>query len=108
MCVVTYPHAHDAEFPEEPPYRNTELAYLKYVGPGEPFTIEDFNLRLERTDETWEEMNKRNERLLFIGHVVYLDLFTEQEHETRFCYFLSPNPGVGLVMTGPRHYNRHT
>ena len=36
------------------------------------------------------------------------DLITREEHETRFCYFLSPNPGVGLVMTGPRNYNQHT
>jgi len=70
MCVVSYPQTPDAEFPEEPPYHETELAYPKYVAPGEPFHIEDFNLRLERTDAMWEEISKRRERLLFIGHVV--------------------------------------
>jgi hypothetical protein len=108
MCVVSYPLTPDAEFPEEPTYHETELAYPKYIAPGDTFPIEDFDLRVERTDTMWEEMNKRRERLLFIGHVVYFDLFTEKEHVSRFCYFLSPNPGVGLIMTGPRHYNQHT
>jgi len=59
-------------------------------------------------DEMWEAMNKKNQRLTFLGHVVYKDLITRADHETRFCFFLSPNPGVGLIITGPRHYNRHT
>jgi hypothetical protein len=108
MCVVSYPHIRDADFPEEPPYHQTELAYPKYVIPGESFPIENFNLSMEWTDAMWEEMSKKKQRLLFVGHVVYFDLFTDKEHTTRFCYFLSPNPGVGLVMTGPRHYNAHT
>jgi len=98
----------DEAFPPDPQYQQTELTYTKYVIPKESFRVEDYSLGFEMTDDMWETMNKRNQRLTFIGHVVYLDLISRNEHETRFCYFLSPQPGIGLVMTGPRNYNQHT
>jgi hypothetical protein len=106
--VNSYTQSRDAEFYDEPPYHKTELKYPRYVPPDGTFEIDDFDLRVERNDSMWEDMNKKNERVMFTGHVVYFDLITGEEHESRFCYFLSPNPYVGLIMTGPRTYNKHT
>jgi hypothetical protein len=110
-CSVTYlPYANESELPEEAPYHKTELKYPKHVAPSESFPIGDGPslLDMEFTDELWEDMNKKDQRLFFIGHVVYKDLISRADHETRFCFFLSRQPGVGLIMTGPRHYNQHT
>lgn len=101
----------EKDMPPEPKYPNVELMYRKYVPPEKSFPVIDggaFDCSTSVPAEAWEEMNVQRQRLHFIGHVVYRDLITHEEHETRFCYFLSPNPWVGLVMTGPRNYNQHT
>jgi hypothetical protein len=110
-CSVMYlPYSDEKDLPEEPPYQQTELKYPKHVAPNEAFAISDspFFLGMELTDELWDDFNKKGQRLFFIGHVVYKDLISRGDHETRFCFLLSRTPGIGLIMTGPRHYNRHT
>jgi|SRR5277367_3529677 len=98
-----YPY--DWQYPDEPTYAAEELKYKNYPAPGdEPFEAYEFDCSQILTDADW----KGTKRLTFTGHIVYRDLITKEEHETRFCYFLSPVPMVGLVRTGPRNYNQHT
>jgi hypothetical protein len=98
--------AYNWEFPSEPEYPKVELLYRNYVAPGEPFDVYDFNCATVLTDELWESY--KGQRLTITGHVVYRDVFTDVEHETRFCYFLSPVPMVGLLRCGPRNYSEQT
>jgi hypothetical protein len=99
--------AYDWAFPDEPTYPKEELLYRNYVAPAEePFEVYDFDCLQILDDGGWKELGTK--RLTFTGHIVYRDLITKEEHETRFCYFLSPVPMVGLVRTGPRSYNQHT
>jgi len=100
----------DFRYPDEPTYPNEELKYRKYVtSDDEPFTVYEFDCSEVIFDERiWEEKRASHERLTFTGRVVYRDLITHKEHETRFCYLLSGFAGVRLVMTGPRTYNQHT
>jgi hypothetical protein len=93
-------------YPDEPVYPQTELTYKNYVAAGKTFDVYSFDCSSCVTDETWQEM--KGQRLTFTGHVVYQDLITGDKHETRFCYFLSPVPMVGLIQCGPRNYNQHT
>jgi hypothetical protein len=68
-CSVTYlPYANEKELPEAPPYQQTELKYPKHVAPGERFPIGDPSmLDMEFTDELWEDMNKKHQRLFLSG-----------------------------------------
>jgi hypothetical protein len=85
-----------------------ELKYRRYIAPDATFEIYDFNCSTAVLDEMWTDFGSRRERLTFIGRVIYRDVVKGEEHETRFCYFLSPYGGVGLIMDGPRSYNQHT
>ncbi len=98
--------AYGTALPEEPEYHQTELLYANYLVPNDGIAIFDYDCASVMTDEFWDDMNKKNQRLLFTGHVVYVDLATDEEHETRFCYSYTPH-GT-LIMQGPRAYNRHT
>ncbi len=98
--------SYDKDFPDEPWYPQVELKYKKYVAPEETFDVYDYDCALVLTEEMWESV--KGQRLTFTGRVVYRDLITREEHETRFCYFLSPVATVGLIMCGPRNYNQHT
>jgi hypothetical protein len=95
-------------YPDEPYYPELELKYRTFVAPDETFDVYDFNCLTAMTDELWEDANRKREHLELTGHVIYRDLITGKEHETRFCYFLSSIPMVGLVRTAPRNYNQHT
>jgi hypothetical protein len=103
-CDFTF-RPRDKKFPDEPWYPHVEETYRRYVASGETFEVYDLDCS-GVTDEVWEDSKGR--RLTFTGHVVYRDVITGGEHETRFCYLLSPNPFVGLIQCGPRNYNQHT
>lgn len=104
-CDFSY-WVYGTELPDEPEYHQTELMYPKYLVPGAETLIDDFDCDTIMTPDFWDAMNQQNQRLLFIGHVVYFDLSTGDERETRFCYSYTPH-GT-LIMQGPRSYNQHT
>jgi hypothetical protein len=94
----------------DPVYPKVELMYKKYVAPDQSFPLLEpsYDCSTALTDSMWDQMNSRRQRLYFVGHVVYRDLITHKEHETRFCYWLSSADWVGFIMSGPRTYNQHT
>jgi hypothetical protein len=95
------------EVPDEPEYHQTELKYPQYLVRGaDPIDIYDFDCDSAMTTDIWDDVGRRKQRLVFIGHVVYVDLATGEEHETRFCYAYTPY-GT-LILIGPRSYNQNT
>ena len=105
-CCEPYFWPYGKELPAEPEYHPTELKYPQYLVPGELIDVYDYDCWSVMTDEFWDEMNKENQRLLFVGHVVYVDVITGEEHETRFCH--SYTPYGTLILQGPRSYNKCT
>jgi hypothetical protein len=97
--------------PETPKYKLTgmELSHKRYLAPGDPpFQVYDFDCGAIMSDTQWKKLREEMKRLVFFGRVVYRDLIKREDHETRFCYFLSPVEWVGLIMCGPPEWNRHT
>lgn len=88
--------------------QGSEFVYKKYLAKGDAFEVFEFNCRDIFNDDSWQEHLKTRRRLTFYGHVVYRDLITRDEHETRFCYWLSPAEWVGLIAGGPSEYHKHT
>jgi hypothetical protein len=96
----------------EYPLAGYELSHKLYLAPEDTFSLDSLNSR-DFSDDAWKEASIPNaggryKWLVFQGHVVYRDLITREQHETRFCYFLSPNAWVGLIPCGPPGYNQHT
>ncbi len=95
------------------PLAGHELAHKKYLPQGDSFEVYEFDCRTVMESQQWSNLNQPNQqgevkRFVFIGHVLYRDLITREEHETRFCYWLSPAPWIGLIVGGPPEYNKHT
>ncbi len=87
-----------------------ELAHKQYLTTDGHMAISDIN-GFDCSifgNERWDEVNAEGKRLVFYGHIVYRDLITREEHETRYCYWLSPLQGVGLIVGGPPEWNKHT
>jgi hypothetical protein len=101
-------HGIDEDFAPEPEYKPWERLYREYISPGNSVLIYDFDLSSSLPADHWEWMQKERMRLYFKGHIVYRDMITHEEHESRFCYWVSPAPGVGLIMGGDRNWNKYT
>lgn len=101
-------HGNDEEFPAEPTFRPWERLYREYISPGNSVFVYGFDLGGSMPPDQWQWMEKEKKRLYFKGRIVYRDLITYEEHETRFCYWLSPADGVGLIMGGDRNWNKYT
>lgn len=101
-------HAVDEEFPAEPTYKPWERLYREYISPGNSVSIYGFDLSGSLPPDQWQWMGKEKKRLYFKGRILYRDLITYEEHESRFCYWLSPAEGVGLIMGGERNWNKYT
>jgi hypothetical protein len=106
-------HGRNEPFDDEPEFRPLEGLH-EYVSPGNSVLVYGFGTELlemqaaENTSTTWEWMEKKHKYLYFFGHIVYRDLMTYEKHESRFCYWLSPLPGVGLIIGGNRNWNQYT
>jgi hypothetical protein len=87
-----------------------QFSHTKYLAPDDPLEIYSFNCESVMQEEDWKRITNEREYLVFFGHVVYRDLITREEHETRYCYWLSPAPWVGLIIGGHPggEWNKHT
>jgi hypothetical protein len=98
-----------ASLPIEPSYRKLPNTYSGHVRPGGDFGIFKTLLASEMTDEMWEEMDRKNQRLTYRGRVIYKDVMSGERHESRFYYYFSPQPGGGMIdRSAPPEYYRHT
>jgi hypothetical protein len=94
------------------PLAGYELSHKRYLAPRDRFILDSFD-GCDYSIKDWEQANTmdaegRMKLLVFQGHVVYRDLITREQHETRFCYFLSRKAWGGLLLGGPSGYNDHT
>ena len=90
------------------PMEDSEFVHKKYLATGHSFEVFEFNCHDIFNEQSWQEHVKKRRRLIFYGHVVYRDLITREQHESRFCYWLSPAEWVGLIIGGPSEYHKHT
>ena len=92
------------------PAAGREFSHKKYLATDDTLGIYDFPCRtiLQNGEDEWRLNNQQGKRLVFFGHVLYRDLITREEHETRYCYWLSPADWVGLIIGGPPGWNEHT
>jgi hypothetical protein len=106
-------HGRNEPFNDEPEFQPFEGLH-EYVSPGKSVLVYSFGTELlehpaaENCRTSWEWMEKEQKYLYFFGHIVYRDLMTYESHESRFCYWLSPAPGVGLIIGGNRDWNKYT
>jgi hypothetical protein len=101
-------HGIDEDFAPEPTFRPLERLYREYISPGNSLSIYGFDLNGSMPPDQWQWMTKEKKRLYFKGRILYRDMITHEEHESRFCYWLSPAEGVGLLMGGERDWNKYT
>ncbi len=101
-------HGIDEDFPAEPKFKPWERLYREYISPGNSIFIYGFDLSGSMPPDQWQWMQKEKKYLYCKGRIVYRDLITYEEHESRFCYWLSPADGVGLIMGGDRNWNKYT
>lgn len=101
-------HGIDEEFPAEPTFKPFEMIYRQYVSPGNSIFIYGFDLGSSLPPDQWEWMAKERKYLYFKGRIIYRDMITYEQHESRFCYWVSPALGVGLIMGGDRDWNKYT
>lgn len=89
-----------------------QFSHTKYLVPGDSFEVYSFDCGILIEEEHWAQMNRKQppEYIVFFGHVVYRDLMTREQHETRYCYWLSPHPSIGLIKGGHPggEWNKHT
>lgn len=98
--------------PKDFPYRDAELPEARlvhtiWVAPGKNCDLDCYNVHSMASGAaaSWQQI-KSGERLLIItGFVRYRDTFSNQVHESRYCYQVSSQSGSRLVMTGPPGYN---
>jgi hypothetical protein len=86
---------------DTPTYRlaGHEFAHKKYLSPVDPpLEVYDFDCQMIIDDEQWRINTRDRKRLIIFGHVLYRDLITRDDHETRFCYLMSPVEGIGLSL----------
>jgi hypothetical protein len=98
----------DEDFAIDPSFKNIEFFHRQYVAPTKHVTIYWFDIQASITEATWAWMEKEGKYLYLFGRVLYRDAIVGDEHESRFCYWLSPSPGIGLIMGGGRNWNKHT
>jgi hypothetical protein len=101
-------HGYSEEFASEPIFKPLETRYRVCISPGNSIEIYGFSLTGSLPPDHWEWMQKERKYLYFYGNIVYRDLIAYSEHESRFCYWLSPVDGVGLIMGGERNWNKYT
>jgi hypothetical protein len=101
-------HGHDEQFKPDPTFKPLETRYRVCISPGNSIEIYGFSLTGSLPPDHWEWMQKERKYMYFYGNIVYRDLISNEEHESRFCYWLSPAPGVGLIMGGDRNWNKYT
>jgi hypothetical protein len=101
-------HGFEEEFGLEPTFAPLERLYRQYISPGNRVSVYGFDIGASLPQDQWQWMHKERKRLYFKGRIVYRDLITREEHESRFCYWLSPAEGVGLIMGGDRNWNKYT
>lgn len=93
---------------EEPVYRPIEDYHKTIISPGNFVHVYGFSLDSSLPHDNLEWMERNNKYLYFRGRIVYEDLITYERHESRFCYWLSPAPGIGLIMGGGSGWNKYT
>jgi hypothetical protein len=107
-----FTYSHPDSLKPSPTYalEGNEFAHKKYLVPDDPpLEVYDFACgAILQDDDRWKTMRRDGVRLFFFGHVLYRDLITREEHETRYCYWLSPAEWVGLIIGGPPEWNKHT
>jgi hypothetical protein len=101
-------HGIDEGFDLEPTFAPLERLYREYISPGNKVSVYTFSIDGVLASDQWQWMHQEQKRLYFKGRIVYRDLITHEEHESRFCYWLSPAEGVGLIMGGDRNWNKYT
>jgi hypothetical protein len=100
----------DETLPEWPIYERPErpiLVHREWVPPGgnAPFEYYDAMEVARMVPGLQSELLSGKKKLWLYGVVRYRDKVSSEEHETRFCYWKSPAPGVNLLMGGPSGYN---
>jgi hypothetical protein len=101
-------HGYDEDFKPDPTFKPLETRYRICISPGNSIELYGFSLTGSLPPDQWEWMEKERKYLYFYGNIVYKSLISYEEHESRFCYWLSPVPGVGLIMGGDRNWNKYT
>jgi hypothetical protein len=100
----------------EPPYPTSILAYHKLLLPmsdlsDHPDFINLYTMDmapyLNVNDRISQQIADTTLRLFVVGRVVYKDVLTRSEHETRFCYWYNP-AGGGMLLGGPTDWNKYT
>lgn len=104
------PLGRDDTLPEWPPYVGMEdrrLVHREWVPPGGTGPLEHYDaMEVARmVPGLQSELLTGKKKLWIYGVIRYRDKVSSEEHETRFCYWKSPAPGVNLLMGGPSGYN---
>ena len=95
------------DFPSYP-LSNLEWTHKKYLATNDTAEVFNFDCGAIISDEQWKKMLKEKKVVIFYGQIVYRNLITRAEHETRFCYWLTMSMEANLVVGGPPEWNKHT
>jgi hypothetical protein len=92
------------------PLPDHELTHKRYLCPDDPgFSVHTFIIgSIIPSADFWRGIQAKRHELIFFGHVVYRELITRQEYETRFCYQFNPIIYDIPTLAGGAEWNKHT